>query len=124
MAQRAKVELQGKDSLKRAFANLSSEARREVKDITRTAASEIEQQAKSRVRVDTGYTQSTVKKEIAADGLGATVGSNWFKARFLEHGTVKMAARPWLFPAFEMVRPKYLERIQAALYGVLRSVRN
>jgi HK97 gp10 family phage protein len=123
MAKAAHAELQGAKDLQAAFRNLSASTRREVKDITRTTADEIKKEAVSRVRVDTGYTASTVKHEITADGLGAVVGSNWFKARFLEHGTVKMAARPWLFPAFEIVRPKYLQRIQAALHAVVRGGR-
>lgn len=115
------MKLEGADDLKRAFATLSAEVRREVKQITTESADEIKREAKARVRVRTGHTRDTIERKSEDHGLGAEVGTSWFIGRFIEHGTKKMGARPFLFPAFEIVRPKYLERLKAALYGVVRA---
>lgn len=147
MAKRSFVELQGKDDLKRAFANLSASMKTEIKDVNRITAQEIVREAKARVRVRSGETRSKIKATYTDGGLGATVGTSWYKARFIEFGYRLMhivgtrrgakgrwakqqvkrfaqvgtvPARPFLFPAFEIVRPKYLERLRSAIYGATR----
>jgi HK97 gp10 family phage protein len=120
MPQNTYAELQGADDLRAAFAALPDAASREVKEITRETTKEIEREAKARVRVRSGTTRDTlIKSKIS--GLYGSV-STWYIGRFLEHGTKKMPAKPFLFPAFESVRSKYLSRVSAAIYGAARSV--
>ncbi len=133
MARRSKtyVELEGVEELHRAFARLELGVLREVKGVVAMSAAEIEAEAKARVPVRAanpaypvskakaaqprGMTRDKIKTILRDGGLGASIGTAYFIARFLEQGTKKMAARPFLNPAFQLVRPKYLERLSAAL---------
>jgi len=53
--------------------------------------------------VDTGRLRSSITNEVEkiGDGIIGRVGTNVKYSKWLEHGTPKMANRPWLFPAFE-----------------------
>ena len=55
---------------------------------------------------DTGLLASNISLDIDPDGLGASVDSRADYSSFLEFGTSKMAARPFMQPALEMNRKK------------------
>ena len=55
---------------------------------------------------DTGYLVSNIFTNIDTDGLGASVESRAAYSSFLEFGTSKMAARPFLQPALEENKPR------------------
>lgn len=55
---------------------------------------------------DTGYLVNNIYLDIDADGLGASVESRAEYSAYLEFGTSKMAARPFMHPALEENRPK------------------
>lgn len=55
---------------------------------------------------DTGFLVSNIHMEIDADGMGGSVESRADYSGFLEFGTSKMQARPYLQPALEENRPK------------------
>ena len=70
---------------------------------------------------DTGFLVAHITTVIDMDGLGANVESQAAYSKALEFGTSKMAARPFLFPAFERLKPRILEQIAKALRGPLRA---
>jgi len=53
-----------------------------------------------------GRLARAVTIETAADGLAATVGTDLDYGTYLELGTRRMAAQPWLLPAFRGVRAR------------------
>ena len=55
---------------------------------------------------DTGFLVSQIFAKVDADKLGGQVESRAPYSRFLEFGTVNMEARPFLFPALEMSKPR------------------
>lgn len=55
---------------------------------------------------DTGYLVNHIFLNIDMEGLGASVESTAEYSAFLEFGTSKMAARPFLQPALEENKPK------------------
>lgn len=65
--------------------------------------------------IDTGKLVGSVTHKISADGLDAAIGTNTAYGAHLEFGTKKMAARPWLFPAFERNRKGIVKRIAKAV---------
>lgn len=123
-----KVSLEGKENVRKAFTALGADIKKELQAVIRQGADDVRREARSRIPVShgkrenakypSGTTRKKVWRKVAPDGLSAEVGNSWFVARFLEHGTKKMSARPWLFPAWEIMRPKILQRIQSALIGV------
>lgn len=66
-------------------------------------------------KTDQGRLVGSIDFETDADRLGAAVGTNLTYGKYLEFGARKMAARPWLFPTFERLKPAILKRISAAL---------
>ena len=48
---------------------------------------------------------------------GYSVGTNLDYGRYLEFGTRRIAERPWLRPAVDAERPKFLMRVQKILSG-------
>jgi HK97 gp10 family phage protein len=55
---------------------------------------------------DTGFLVSNIFLNVDADGLGASVESRAEYSSFLEFGTSKMGARPFMQPALEENKPK------------------
>ena len=55
---------------------------------------------------DTGFLVNNIALKIDMDGFGASVESNASYSSFLEFGTSKMAARPFMQPALEENKPK------------------
>ncbi len=60
---------------------------------------------------DTGFLVNNIALKIDMDGLGANVESRANYSTFLEFGTSKMAARPFMQPALEENKPK-IRRLQ------------
>lgn len=59
---------------------------------------------------DTGYLANNIHFVIDSDGLGASVESRAEYSEYLEFGTSKMRARPFMQPALEENRPKIRAR--------------
>ena len=55
---------------------------------------------------DTGYLVSNIFVNVDTDGLGASVESRAEYSSFLEFGTSKMGARPFMQPALEENKPR------------------
>ena len=68
--------------------------------------------AKQACPVDTGRLRSSIQYQRTA--LGAcTVGTNVFYSWYVELGTYKMAARPFLFPAFQRASTNLIAELKA-----------
>lgn len=63
----------------------------------------VERDAKTLVPVATGNLQRSITNEVTggADGAVGTVGTNVSYARYVEDGTYKMRARPYLKPSLQ-----------------------
>lgn len=126
------VELEGQEELRAAIKDVNVIAIREAKAVIASSASEIEREAKSRAPVRAAVPDYPISAAKAAEapgsnvrnriktrlrdfGLTASIGTYHDIARFIEFGTRKMSARPFLGPAFEVVRNKYLARLREAL---------
>lgn len=131
------VELEGQEELRAALKSFNVEAIRASKEAIALSAREIEREAKQRapVRAIVPDYPISVKKSAEAPGsnvrdriktilrdagLTATIGTAYFVARFVEFGTSKMHARPFMGPAFEVMRPRYLTRLRDALNQAIR----
>ena len=72
-----------------------------VKKIVRVNGSEMQQKAQRLVPVDTGTLKRSITLEITDGGMAAEVEPHTEYAAYVEYGTRKMAAQPYIKPAFE-----------------------
>ena len=73
--------------------------------VVEIAARHVETKAKDDVPVDTGTTKNSINSS-REDELAWRVGPTTEYAPFLEYGTERMIARPFLIPAVEAELPK------------------
>lgn len=78
-------------------------------------ADEIVTDAKRRAPIRTGKLRESIRR--AGSGLHATVEVGVPYASYVEYGTSRMGARPYLWPAVEQARRGYIDGWQAILSG-------
>lgn len=62
----------------------------------------------------TGATKRTIKLDLASNGLRAVVKANTDYSGYLEVGTRKMEAQPFMQPAFNEIQPKFIDDLRRA----------
>ena len=82
-----------------------------LKDVLQIAARNIEKDSKQRMHdwpaVDTGATVNSIAPRPAdREGLAWRIGPTTDYAPFIEFGTVRMRARPFMVPAAEQEKPR------------------
>ena len=70
--------------------------------------------AQNRVPVDTGATKNSIRSRFV-NRFTRRIGPTTLYAIFLEFGTIRMPARPFMVPALEGVRASFLAAL-AAIY--------
>ena len=108
------LSLQGASGLLNKLRLLVPATRAAVRGAVAETALLIESDAKRFAPVDTGRLRSSIHADLAGNGLSATVGTNVSYALFIEFGTRRARAQPFLFPAFEKNRLRFLARLKAA----------
>ena len=83
-----------------------------LRAVVSIAAHNIERRGKEKVPVDTGATKDSIQPEFGSQGLSARIGPSTTYAPFLEFGTHRMAARPFMVPALELERGPFIEAIK------------
>ncbi|MBZ9674550.1 hypothetical protein [Mesorhizobium sp. ES1-1] len=73
-------------------------------------------------KTDTGQLVSSLFFRVAADKLSAFFGTTLAHGRYLEYGTSRMAARPWLRPTLKANASAITERVRNAVNEALRNV--
>lgn len=73
--------------------------------------------AKDMVPVDTGYLQSSIEAVSIQAGKTAEVYANAPYAAYVEYGTYKMAAQPFLGPAFQQHAEELMIEMAGPLIG-------
>lgn len=70
------------------------------------SALDIERDGKINAPVDTGTLESSISSDI--DGLSAEIGPHTDYEAYVEYGTSKMAAQPYMGPAFDKNVPGFV----------------
>jgi HK97 gp10 family phage protein len=94
-----------------------------VRDAVRDAGKDVESLAKQLAPVDTGALRASIRTEYSEGGLTFRTGSDLDYAPFVEFGTAVSPAQPFLFPAFEAIRPHFLQDVREAVRGAAADVR-
>ena len=126
-----KVEIAGERELQRMLGDLSGKVMTFVWDDVQEAGLNIESEAKRRcpvrkvpVRVNGqlysgGRLRSSIHASIDADKRTVRVGTNVHYAPYVEYGTVKMRAQPFLNPALEAEKGPLLKRVEETIAQML-----
>lgn len=145
-----RIRLNGADELRKALAEFSINADRELANVVRGTAQNIRTHAIKSIQrgtksgivyektspkrthkasapgeapaTDTGRLANSIQADI--QGKQATVFTNTEYAPWLEFGTQDMEPRPFMFPAMEQERPKWEARlnriVDAAAKGIIK----
>lgn len=92
-------------ALEASFDRAGSEVGPKAQRVIAKAAHDVEAQAKTRAPVDTGYLRSSISADIR--GLTAIVGPTAHYGGYVERGTSRMAAQPYMAPAADAVTPGF-----------------
>jgi len=108
----ATIELEDLDELP----DQQSEAlEEEIHNIVETAADNMVSYAQGIVPVRTGNLLASIFSEINEDDLSVTLGATADYASFIEYGTVKMRAQPFLGPAAVIGQEEMNARIEETI---------
>lgn len=88
------------------LAQVEDKVRAEATAIVQKAAMGIQSDAATMAPVDTGYLEGSVSTDIV--DLEAQIGPTAHYGRYVEEGTYKMAARPYMGPASDRHIPMFL----------------
>lgn len=112
MANSVSIELKGIEGLKAKALALIPRVRADVQQTVAEVALLIESDAKLFAPVDTGRLRASIHAEIAPNGLSARVEAGVDYAVFLEFGTRRQRAQPFLFPAYEKNRLAFVAALK------------
>lgn len=91
-----------------------------LKDVMIKSTLVVEGKAKKEVPVLTGRLRSSINNEVKKEGDGyiGKVGTNVEYAPFVEFGTSRSKAKPYLFPAFKDSRVSIIRFLENAIKGI------
>ncbi len=101
---------------------LAGRVRTLVAAIVAKTAADIETNAKAVVPVDTGNLKNSIQMDIShvSSDLHAEVNVGATYGAYVEYGTVKMAAKPFLTPAVELARKPFEKALGAAIMAAVK----
>lgn len=117
--------LDGLEDAQRAFRAAPREFQEKITDAVNRSAEEIAGRARVLVTVDQGDLKESIEVKRASAskrGIAAYVLVGNFVAGMIEFGTVKMAAQPFLFPAYQSIRKRVDGRIRRAVKAAAKEV--
>jgi len=92
---------------------LTGELAGKVRDAVLIGAYAIEADAKENCPVDLGTTKGSIDVRPEDGGFAARIGPHTHYAIYIEMGTVRMAARPFLMPAYHREIPIFKKAVAA-----------
>lgn len=120
-----KVRIDGVEEVIANLNTISEDVHKKVKEELIIAATHVQNGARKRCPVDTGTLRNSIAVNEVSDfkvEVGTylpetppptlNVESYMPYAAFVEYGTKKMKAQPFLFPAYEEEKPKFLKRLK------------
>ena len=93
---------------------LSPELKRKISQQVAKSALNIQKGAKERCPVDTGALRNSITVDFYGE-MSAEIAPHMPYAPYVEFGTKKMSAQPYLFPAYEEERPKFEQGLKKAI---------
>jgi HK97 gp10 family phage protein len=97
------------------FPQIAAAMPEKTSQVVRKAAFDIEGQAKNRAPVDTGALKNSISTEFEDNGLTGIIAPHVEYATFVEFGTKRMSAQPYMTPAAEAVAPAFISAMKQML---------
>ena len=108
------VELKGQDKAIKDIRAYYEKRKPKIENVILRAGHRVEYEAKLRVPVDTGRLKSslTTAEDKGRGYFTVKVGTNVNYGKYVEFGTRKMRAQPYLLPAFKLQKNKVVADIK------------
>ena len=126
---RAALTVEGREGIVANLYAFNERAGRVIRAVNRRAARQTESLARQLAPEDTGRLKRSLTHALSPDELAfevfpdpevfAAEGQPYYPV-YVEFGTSVSPAQPFLFPAFEAIRPHYRKDISAALRRAIR----
>lgn len=107
--------IRGLDRWERWIEDIPEEVEQEVKTLVAETSYKIEADAKLLAPVSTGHLRRSIKTKISKAGYTATIGTNVEYSNYVEFGTSKMDAQPFLIPAYVKHKDDFKEELKDIL---------
>lgn len=102
------------------FPRIAAALPEKTSQVVRKVAFDIEAHAKIRVPKDTHALENSISTEVEDGGLTAIIAPHMEYATYVEFGTKRISAQPYMIPAAEAVAPAF----QEAMRQMLRTLAN
>lgn len=110
-----KIQVNGVASVVRDINTWDDRVNRKIKTAVGKTAIGIQKEARTLCPVDTGSLRSSILTHFFPDGLTAEVSPHMPYADYVELGTVRQKAKPYMSPAAEKELPKFERRLEQIL---------
>lgn len=109
--------------LREALKELPEDLRKAVKKALRESAMAVRKDARARVPERTKALRKSISFKVHKDGLSAIVRPTKHYGLFVEHGTKRQEAQPYMKPAAEAERKRFAKRFSAEVHAALKAYR-
>jgi len=113
MSLEVKCDVKGVEEFQQAVRNFDSGIQKHVHRLLASWAADVKASARQLVPVRTGHLRQSIYAEVRE--WIARIGAEATYAMFVEFGTRRMQARPYLYPAIQMYLPQLEEIIREAI---------
>lgn len=115
-----KVEIKNLPQFQASLKKLEARIIANIERALKASANDMAKKAKERVPVKTGSLKNSISVKKGKEDLSFLVQAEAPHARFVEFGSFKTPARPFMVPTFEEGKGKTRERIIKAINGAIK----
>lgn len=97
------------------YLNIDNSIVPELRTIVKNNGIQLTQGAQKRSPVDTGALRRSIRLSLENGNLKAVVKTNVHYAKFVEYGTIRQKAQPFMRPSFRVQKAKFIRDIKNAI---------
>lgn len=97
------------------YLNIDKSIVPELRTIVKNNGVQLVQGAQKRSPVDTGTLRRSIRLSLENNNLKAVVKTNVPYAKFVEYGTIRQKAQPFMRPSLRVQKAKFVKAVQNAI---------
>ena len=97
------------------YLNIDNSIVPELRNIVKNNGIQLVQGAQKRSPVDTGALRRSIRLNLEDGNLKAVVKTNVPYAKFVEYGTIRQKAQPYMRPSFRVQKAKFVNAVKNAV---------